>query len=338
MPYQDHPAAYGLRARRKLLGLFAGALMLASVGLPAHALARDPMPVVATFSILGDMVREIGGERVSLTTIVGRNSDPHNFEPTPQDAKALNQARVLVLNGLDFEAWLPRLLEASEFSGVQVLASAGVKVRHLGGADHDHGDASAHNGGPDANNKHHHDHGDVDPHAWQDLSNGIIYAHNIANGLARADPRNANYYQTRVSNYVARMTALDTEIRTTLAAIPAEHRRVISSHDAFGYFGDAYGVEFIPITALSSQAEPSAQDVAKIIRLLRETGVSGVFIENMSSPVLAKQIAREANAIMGGTLYADALGPVDEPASTYLGMFSWNAGRLVYVLRKRAGG
>lgn len=320
--------------RRRWLGMAISALVLGAWS--AHAVSREPLPVVATFSILGDMVKEVGGDRVSVTTIVGPNTDSHGFEPKPQDAKALLGAKVLVLNGLDFEPWLPRLSKASGFEGLSVLASAGVKVRHMadshqeaagkgkGKHDHAHGRKQAHD----------HQHGEVDPHAWQDLANGMIYARNIADGLAKADPRNASYYESRANSYIARMKALDNEVRTAIAAVPPERRRVISSHDAFGYFGDAYGVEFVPISGLSNQSEPSAQDVARIIKLARETGVSGVFIENMSNPVMAQQIARESGVLMGGTLYADALGPADQPASSYLGMFSWNAGRLVYVLKQ----
>lgn len=311
--------------RRMLLSMAGGALVLG--GWSAHAISREPLPVVATFSILGDMVKEIGGERVAVTTIVGSNGDVHSFEPTPRDAKALLEAKVLVLNGLDFEAWLPQLAQASGFGGLRVLASDGVAVRRLSGgsgSSDDQADKESEGRG----------HGDVDPHAWQDLANGMIYARNIAAGLARADPRNASYYEGRAAGYLARMKALDNEVRTAIAAIPAERRRVISSHDAFGYFGDAYGIEFIPVVGLSNQAEPSARDVARIIERARETKVSGVFIENMSSPVMAQQIARESGVLMGGTLYADALGPADQPASTYLGMVSWNAGRLVYVLKQ----
>lgn len=308
--------------------MIAGTLVLGAWS--AHAVSREPLPVVATFSIVADMVKEVGGDRVSVTTIVGRDADAHGFEPKPQDVKALMQAKVLVLNGLDFEPWLPRLTQAAGFTGVKVLASEGVNVRHLndtqaGADDHDHHDD--HEG-------HAHTHGEADPHAWQDLSNGMRYARNIAAGLAKADPRNANYYESRANSYIARMKALDNEVKTAIAAIPPEYRKVISSHDAFGYFGDAYGVEFIPITGLSNQSEPSAQDVARIIEQARETKVSGVFIENMSSAVMAQQVARESGVLMGGTLYADALGPADEPAATYLGMFSWNAGRLVYVLKQ----
>lgn len=312
--------------RRFLLGMTAGAALVCAPAYSASPNGR--LSVVTTFSILGDMVKEVGGERVNVTTIVGVNSDTHRFDPSPRDARALLEAQVLVLNGLDFEPWLPRLAEASGFSGLQILASSGVKVRHLGEHEHEHD----HNHDHDVDNLHQHD-GDVDPHAWQDLSNGMIYARNIAVGLAKADPRNAGYYESRATSYVSRMKALDNEIKAAFSAIPQERRRVITSHDAFGYFGDAYGIEFIPVAGPSNQAEPSAGDVARIIKLARESGVSGVFIENMSSPAMAEQIARESGAIMGGTLYADALGLPDEPAATYLGMFSWNAGRLLYVLR-----
>lgn len=308
-----------------------GALVLGAWS--AHAVSREPLPVVATFSIVADMVKEVGGDRVSVTTIVGRNEDSHSFEPRPQDAKALMEAKVLVLNGLDFEPWLPRLSQAADFDGVKVLASEGVNVRHLGEAKDGHAVAGDHKSG-EGHEGHSHTHGEVDPHAWQDLTNGMRYARNIAAGLAKADPRNANYYESRANSYIARMKALDNEVKTTIAAIPPEHRRVISSHDAFGYFGDAYGVEFIPISGLSNQSEPSARDVARIIEQAKNERVSGVFIENMSSSVMAQRIARESGVLMGGTLYADALGPADQPASTYLGMFSWNAGRLVYVLKQ----
>lgn len=312
--------------RRLMLCVASCVAMLALTPGTAPAMARERLPVVASFSILGDMLKEIGGERVAVTVIVGANSDVHRFEPTPQDAKALKEASVFFLNGLNFETWAPRLVQASGFKGLTVQATDGIKVRRLE-TPHEHGDGHGHDHA-------HESHGDVDPHAWQDLSNGMIYARNIAAGLSRADPRNAIYYEGRASKYIARMKSLDTEVRAALAAIPPERRRVITTHDAFGYFGDAYGLEFIPVSGISNQAEPSAGDVARIIKLARDTRVAGVFIENMSSPKLGQQIARESGAIMGGTLYSDALGPADQPAATYLGMLSWNAGRLVYVLKK----
>jgi len=337
MTFKNDLVLYPDGRRRRLLGM--GGLALGLGLLPPGISARDRLPVVATFSILGDMVREVGGERISLTTIVGPNMDTHQFEPTPQDAKALLEAKVLVLNGLDFEPWISRLVQASEFKGRQVLAADGITVRRPGasakGGHSGHSDAKGHAHGHDSVHGHAHEGGD--PHAWHDLANGMIYVRNIAAGLSKADPRNASYYESRAASYISRMKTLDHEIRTAMAAIPAERRRVISSHDSFGYFGAAYGIEFIPLTGLSSEAEPSARDMARIIETTRSAKVSGIFIENMGSPALAQQVARETGVLMGGTLYSDSLSPPDQPAATYLGMLSWNAGRLVYVLKQSAG-
>lgn len=323
-------------SRRTALSILAGGILI--LGVPAGFAADEPLRVVASFSILGDMVKEIGGEQISLTTIVGPNADAHSFEPTPKDAKALSQAQVLVINGLDFEGWLPRLVQASGFKGVQVLASKDVALRHLSEADqpnHNHNDG-------DLDHKHDHSHGvakdghahsDVDPHAWQDLSNGMIYAKNIADGLSQADPKRRAYYQSRMQTYVAQMKKLDAEIRQGFAEIPLARRKVITSHDAFGYFAQAYGIQFISVVGLSSDAQPSAKDVAAIISLAKKERISGVFIENTTNSKLAKQIARETGAQVVGTLYSDALAPADQPAATYLGMFSWNAGRLIYLMK-----
>lgn len=337
--------AYSLRmTRRRVLGTLAGATLAAvapaaSAARPAPATA--PLNVVASFSILGDMVREIGGERVALTTLVGANGDVHSFEPSPRDTKALSEAEVLVLNGLGFETWLPRLVQSSGFKGRQILASKGVAVRRLSAdevAGGDHGEESEKHGGEhghgDAHEHDHHAVGDIDPHAWQDLRNGMIYAQNIADGLARADPSRASYYKMRAKLYIDKMTKLDAEIRVALADIPANRRIVITSHDAFGYFAQAYGIRFISVAGLSSEAEPSAKDLAAIVDRARKEHVAGVFIESGTSSRLVKQLARETGIRMGGTLYSDALASADAPAASYLGMFSWNAGRLIYVLTR----
>lgn len=296
------------------LGFFASAAQ--AIGAAATV---KPLKVVATFSILGDMVKEIGGEHVSVVTIVGPNADAHTFEPTPADIKALAVAEVLVLNGLDFEGWLPRLMEAAGFKGARVLASDGVAVRHLraGEAQQNHG----------------HREGDVDPHAWQSLENGMVYALNIAEGLSKAAPMHRAYYKNRTKLYIEQMKKLDTEIKLALADIPDDKRKVISSHDAFGYFAQAYNIQFFSVAGLSNQAEPSAKEMAALIDTVKKMGVAGVFIEHSASPKLVGQIARETGARVGGTLYSDALAPSDQPASTYLGMFTWNAGQLIYVLK-----
>ncbi|TEA73660.1 metal ABC transporter substrate-binding protein [Pollutimonas harenae] len=327
--------------RRLVLGSMLSGLLIASVPVAqaAQALApAKPVKVVATFSILGDMVKEIGGEYVELTTIVGPNSDAHTFEPTPADVKALADAQVLVLNGLDFEAWLPRLIQSAGFQGQQLLASQGVSVLHLNPAEQAHDDHGKHAEAPkEADAADDHDHpqhtSDVDPHAWQSLQNGIIYAQNIREGLIKAAPAHRAYFKGRASVFIEQMKKLDAEIKLAFSEIPKNKRKVISSHDAFGYFAQAYGVHFVPLAGLSSQAEPSAKEMAAVIDTIKQEGISGVFAENMTSSRLASQIARETGAVVGGTLYSDALDVPGQPAASYLGLITWNAGQLIYVLK-----
>ncbi|MEN4917372.1 metal ABC transporter substrate-binding protein [Achromobacter spanius] len=322
-------------ARRRALLAIAGLCLTAVIG-TAHA--AEPLKAVASFSILGDIVREVGGADVSLTTLVGPDGDAHGYEPTPGDAKKLADARVLFVNGLEFETWLPKLAKASGFAGQTVTASQGVKARKFAGHgddhdhDHDHGDDHGHGHGHGGEGGHHH-HGDADPHAWQSLANGVIYARNVAEGLAAADPARAQAYRTRADAYIARLEALDASVRKTFKAIPAERRKVVTSHDAFGYFGDAYGVTFIAAMGVSTDAEPSAREVAGIIEQVRREKVPAVFVENISSPRLVEQIARETGAKVGGTLYSDALSKPGQPGATYLEMFEWNARQLAAALQ-----
>lgn len=307
----------------------------------ARADELPPLQVVASFSVLGDMVKEVGGSHVNVVTIVGPNADAHTFEPTPQAVQALAKAQVLVSNGLDFETWLPRLIESSGFKGEHIVVSKGATLRKIDGDhdtahdDHDHDHDTAHHDHDHgtSHDGHHHEHGDVDPHAWQNLKNGMVYARNIANGLAFADPLRATKYHRRAKKYLATMEKLDVEVRAALNAIPAEYRKAVTAHDAFGYFGDAYGVEFIPLAALSDAAEPSAKDVAAVIDRVRQEKRIGIFPEKISNTKLIDQLARDADAIVGGALYSDALDNPDEPAGTYLGMFHWNAGQLITVLK-----
>jgi zinc/manganese transport system substrate-binding protein len=308
-------------------------VLLAPLIYPAAGMAQSaPLKVVASFSILADMTHEIGGEHIALTTIVKADGDVHSFEPAPKDVKALASARVLVINGLSFEAWLPRLVSASGFKGSAVVASDGVVPRHLTAAEqalaaHEEHGAGSGNAGHPAN---------IDPHAWQSLANGEIYAKNIAAGLAEADPVHASDYQTRAAAYIERMKALDKEIKIMLSHVSGERRRVVTSHDAFGYFGQAYGIQFISAAGVSSEAEPSAKDIAGIIDQVRKEHVPAVFIENITSPKLVEQIARETGAKVGGTLYSDALAQPGKPAGRYLGMFKWNAQQLIDALRPAA--
>lgn len=303
-------------------------LIVAALGMvlaPAAA-AQEKLPVVASFSILADMVQQIGGERVAVTTLVGRDGDAHVYQPSPADARALTAAKVLVVNGLGFEGWMGRLVRASGFGGVTITASDGIKTREI--ADEDgHGHAHAKGGRmqkgatrPSTV---------TDPHAWQDLSNGRTYAANIAKGLAAADPAGAAIYERNLASYAARIDALDRDVRTKIVAIAPEKRKVITSHDAFGYFGAAYGVTFIGAVGLSTEAEASAADVARIVRQIRRENVRAVFVESMTDARLVEQIAKEAGGVVGGTLYSDALSAKGGPATSYLDMFQHNVKALV---------
>lgn len=350
----QHHWGHMLRHMRKILVAVATGLMAWVVPQASAADESPRLEVVTTFSILGDMVKEIGGRHVNVVTMVGPNADTHTFEPAPQEVQMLASAQVLVSNGLGLETWLPRMVAAAGFSGVHIVASDGARLRtYAAGHDHDHGDG--HGDGHDQE----HDQGNgqdpgaatqqadadqpdqvvdphaanVDPHAWQNLENGMVYARNIADGLSKADPLRAHHYQRRVRKYLATMEKLDAEIRSALAVIPVEHREAVVAHDAFGYFGDAYEVTFIPLAALGDTAEPSAQDVARVIDQMRALDRAGVFPESISNPRLLEQLAREADVVVGGPLYSDALDDADQPAGTYLGMFHWNAGQLISTLR-----
>jgi zinc/manganese transport system substrate-binding protein len=266
---------------------------------------------LASFSILGDMVARIGGDRVEVTTIVGPNADTHVYEPSPQDVKSLSASNVFVVNGLGFEGWMDRLVEATGYTGPVVVASAGVKTHSM---DED-GESV------------------TDPHAWQSLSNGLIYVANIAAGLCAADAAGCAVYEANAAAYSDEIRALDAEVKAKIAEVPEAKRKVITTHDAFGYFGEAYGVAFLAPEGVSTDSEASAGDVARLIDQVVESGVSALFIENMSDPRLIEQIGSETGVKLGGELYADALSEPDQPAPTYLDMFRYNVALLVPAMK-----
>jgi len=290
-------------------------LALAAITLLAGpASGQDRLEVVASFSILGDLVAEVGGERVAVTTLVGPDGDAHVFQPTPADARAVSKADIVVVNGLGFEGWLTRLVDAAGYKGPLVVAAKGVAPLALAGEDHGHG----------AKHGHAHARAEDDPHGWQDVRNAIAYVGNIAEGLAAADPAHAADYRARAAGYTATLLALDAEVKATLGPVPGRQRRVITSHDAFGYYARAYKVEFLAPVGMSTEAEPSAGDVARLIRQIRKEGVRAIFVENVTDPRLVQQIARETKAKVGGRLYSDALSGPDGPAATYVDMIRHN--------------
>lgn len=283
---------------------------LSLLPLPAEA---KPLHVVASFSILGDLAKEVGGTAVEVRSLVGPNGDAHTYQPTPRDAKAIAEADVIFINGLHLEGWMTRLITAAKADSRVVVASQGVKPRTM--EDEEEGKI-------------------IDPHAWQDVHNTEIYVRNIAQALEKAAPDQAKAIQERADSYEGKLESLDQKIRTTLKAIPQEKRKIITSHDAFGYFGAAYGVTFLAPQGISTEAEPSAANVAKLIRQIKRHGIHEVFIENMTDPRLVKQIAKETHARLGGALYADALSKTDGPAPTYLAMMEQNLALLSHAMQE----
>ncbi|MGJ7530665.1 metal ABC transporter substrate-binding protein [Variovorax sp. GB1P17] len=284
------------------------------------------LKVVASFSILADLVREVGGDAIEVVSLVGPDGDAHVFEPTPQDARRLLQARVLVTNGLGFEGWMPRLKTSSGFKGLEIVASLDVKPRTF--AAHVHGEEKKHAGG----HSHGHVHSERDPHAWQNAAHVVTYVQNIANGLAQADPPRAADYRSRAATYTARLKALDARTRQMLAVLPPDRRSVVTTHDAFGYYGEAYGLRFLPARGFSTEAEPSARDIAALIDQIRKEHIPAIFIENITDPRLMEQLARETGAFVGGKLYSDALSPPGGPAASYLQLMEANTAALLKAL------
>jgi zinc/manganese transport system substrate-binding protein len=271
------------------------------------------LPVVATFTILADLVVNVGGDRVEITTLVGPDSDAHVFSPTPAAAKAIAGAKLVFVNGLGFEGWIEKLIVASGYHGPVVVASDGVDTLTLAPqphAGHAHG--------------HRHDPGEVDPHAWQSIANARRYVRNIADALVAADPAGETGYRARASAYDQALERLDAGARARLGAIPAQDRRAIVGHDAFGYFARAYDITFLSPRGASTDSEASAKDVARLARQIRAQRIRAVFVENISDPRLVEQLARESGARVGGTLFSDALSARDRRAMTYLDMMSHN--------------
>ena len=307
------------------------ALLLA--GFAGGAGAADKVQAVASFSILGDMVREVGGERVEVVTLVKPDSDAHVFSPTPADAKTLSGADIFFVNGLGFEGWIERLEKSSGFKGKTLVVSKGVKPLTMEEAEgHHHGEAEHDHDHDHAKNEHDGEHEVTDPHAWQDLANGRLYVANIRDGLTAADPEGKAVYEANAAKYLAAIGEEQKAVKQAIASLPPERRKIITSHDAFGYFGKAYGLEIIAPEGVSTESEASAQDVAKIIRQIRAEKIPAVFLENVADHRLLDQIARETGAKIGGVLYSDALSGPDGPAPTYLDMFRHNVGALTAAL------
>jgi len=293
--------------------LLALAFVVAAPAMAQRAPGRDKLDVVVSFSILGDLVREVGGDRVAVVSLVGPGGDAHVYSPSPGDAKTLMAAKLVVVNGLGFEGWMDRLVQASATKAVVVVASTGVAPRRASGLAHGSGG--------------------IDPHAWQSVGNVRIYVGNIRDALIRVDPGARAAYEANAAAYLERLDRLDDEVRRTIATIPPARRKVITTHDAFGYFAADYGVEFVAEQGVSTETEASARDVAQIIQLIRQHGIPAIFFENVTDPRLLKRIAAETGARVGGTLYSDALTGPEGPAPTYVDLMRHNVAEMVAALK-----
>jgi zinc/manganese transport system substrate-binding protein len=281
-------------------------LLLAFLMIAAPLHAAERLNVVASFSILADFVRNVGGDRLDLTTLVGADGDVHVYTPAPGDAKRIAEAKLVVVNGLGLEGWLPRLVQSSGSKAQMVTASAGITPLRLGSA--------------------------ADPHAWQSVPNAKVYVTGITNALAAATPEDAEFFRTQAKAYLEKLDTLDREVREAVARIPPERRKVISTHDAFGYFAAEYGIQFIAPLGVSTETEPSARDIADIIGQIRAQKIPAVFLENISDDRLIRRIAAETGAKVGGTLISDGLTGEKGPAPTYIDMVRHNIKALTSAL------
>jgi zinc/manganese transport system substrate-binding protein len=290
--------------RRVLPSVLPWLLCLLAFATPLRA--QERLNVVASFSILADFARAIGGDRVDVMTLVGPNADVHVYTPAPSDAKTIAGAKLVIVNGLGLEGWLPRLVQSAGGKATIVVASTGIAPLKRGA--------------------------EADPHAWQSVPNAKIYVANIRDALAAADPADAAAFHANAGRYLAELDALDTEVRAAVANIPSERRKVISTHDAFGYFAEAYGIAFIAPLGVSTETEPSARDIAGIIGQIKQAKIPAVFLENMSDDRLIGRIAAESGAKLGGTLYSDALTGEKGDAPTYIAMVKHNITALTSAL------
>lgn len=274
---------------------------------------QNKIKVVATFSILGDLAKNIGGDRIGLTTLVGPNGDAHVYSPTPADVRKIGEAKLVLVNGFGFEGWIARLTASSATKAAVVVVSNEVQARRM-------------------DDEHHPGKKVADPHAWQSVANAKLYVANIRDALAKADPSGKAAYEANAAAYLAKLDALDREIRDAIGKIPSDRRRIITTHDAFGYFSAAYGLEFVAPSGVSTETDMSARDVARIINQIKKQKIPAVFIENISDPRAMQQIGKETGARIGGTLYSDALSDTTGPAATYIDMMRHNIRQLSAAL------
>jgi zinc/manganese transport system substrate-binding protein len=300
--------------------------VLTACGGEAEGPGDGPVKVVATYSILGDLVENVGGEKVELTTLVGPNGDAHTFEPAPSDNAELAEAEVVFENGLGFEPWLGDLYvssgsEAARVTVTDPIEPLTVAAEGQGHEEHAHEDE---------------EHGEVDPHVWHDVNNAIVMVKSIRDALSEADPKNAATYKRNAQAYIADLEALDAEVREEVGSIPEEDRVLFTSHDTFGYFADRYGFEVdTALASASTEAgDPSAGQSAELVKKVEGSGVPAIFADNVSDAGVMEGIAAEAGVELAPPLYTDALGEPGSEGGTYVGMVRYNVSTMSEALQQ----
>lgn len=287
---------------------------------PFPAAAHKTIKVVASFSIIADFVKNVGRDRVSITTFVGPNGNTHIYEPTPHDAKALKNARIIFVNGLYLEDFIDKLITATDTKALLVKVSDNISPINIENQERDAA---------------HHHLGNIDPHAWQAVPNAKIYIKNIAAAFCKIDQQSCENYNKNADAYIQKLDATQAIIKAQIAAIPKNKRTIITSHDAFGYFAHEYNFTILAPENTSTETEATAADVAKLIKQIKSKEASALFVENISNPRLIEQISKETGLKVGGTLYSDALSEKDGPAATYLDMMTHNVTTIVDAIIKR---
>ena len=287
-------------------------LVLLSGLVHAQGDAGRPL-VVASASIFADMTAVIGGDLIEVRSIVPIGGDPHIYEPTPGDVQLVSRADLVLINGLTFEGWMNELIDNSGTRAETVTITAGISTI----ASEEYVNSS-------------------DPHAWMTAKNGMTYVRNIRAALQRLDPDNADVYAFNAGIYLQQLADVDQAIFRAIDSIPAAQRILITSHDAFRYYGRYYGIRVEAALGTSTDAQVQTDDVNRLTRIIRESGVPAIFVESTINPKLIRQLATDNGVIIGGELLADSLAEPDEPGGTYLGMLTTNTATIVRALRGRA--
>lgn len=318
--------------------------MLALSPLSAAVAQAAEVKAVASFTVLADVVSEVGGDRVEVSSLIGPNGDPHAYEPTPNDVRRVRDADVVFMSGLGLEGWMGRLIEASGFEGSPVVVSDNIHTREMGESshEHDHGHDEGHDDHRHEGHDHDDGHGDgdghhhdgPDPHVWNSPVNVEVWVDNIVTALSKADPAGSDEYRANGEAYKQELESLDDYASTQFGTIPEDKRKILTSHDAFGYLGDRYHVTFLAPLGMTTDSEASAKDVAGLITQMKGEHIKSYFFENSNDPRLVEQIANAAGAEPGGELYVEALSKDDGPASTYVEMFRFNVDQMVKAMKQ----